>query len=91
MDNETTYLETIVKPLCAFPDEVVIEKTTDDRGILITLASNREDMGRIIGRKGDTARAIRRLLRQYGMTHKAHVALKIKEPLDYENREPQHQ
>ena len=49
-------------------------------GVLITLHLNAEDMGQVIGRMGQTAKAIRTLLRVVGAKHKARVNLKIYEP-----------
>ena len=49
-------------------------------GVLITLDVNPADMGKIIGRSGNTAKAIRTLLRVVGMKNNARVNLKINEP-----------
>jgi len=81
MDIEAaTYLESIVKPLVKQPEDLKIESMTDDRGVLLTLSIARDDMGRVIGKQGDTARAVRRLIRQWGMSHETRIALKINEP-----------
>ncbi len=83
--NESEYLESIIKPLII--NEVLIEKIVDDRGILLTVKLEKEDIGRIIGKQGETARAIRRLIRQFGMANDKHIAVKIYEPNDTtENR-----
>ena len=83
--NEVEYLETIIRPLIA--NTVNIEKTVDDRGILLTVKLEQEDIGRIIGKQGETARSIRRLIRQFGMTNDKHIAMKIYEP-NRENTKP---
>ncbi len=80
MDGATTYLEAIVKPLVGRPEEVKVESKTDERGVLLTMSIAKEDMGRVIGKQGETARALRRLIRQWGLTHDARVAIKINEP-----------
>jgi transcription antitermination factor NusA-like protein len=49
-------------------------------GVLMTLRVHPEDMGKVIGRSGKTAQAIRILLRVVGMRHHAHVSLTIEEP-----------
>jgi hypothetical protein len=49
-------------------------------GVLMTLDVNKDDMGKIIGREGNTAKAIRTLLRVVGMKNNARVNLKINEP-----------
>jgi len=77
---EQEYLAEMVKPLMAFPDDVVVTRTVDERGVLLTLKVNNEDMGKVIGQKGMTAHAIRRLLRQYGMGNGMHLSMRLEEP-----------
>lgn len=81
-ENELDYkfLESTVKSLVDNPDDVKIERTVDEMGVLLTLNVNPEDMGKIIGRQGNTAKAIRILLRVVGMKNNARVNLKINEP-----------
>lgn len=55
-------LEYIVKSLVSKPDEVVIEEETLEGAINFKLTVSSEDMGLIIGKSGQTIRAIRRLL-----------------------------
>ena len=80
--NELDYkfLEDTVKALVDNPEEVKIERTVDEMGVLLTLNVSPEDMGKIIGRQGNTAKAIRILLRVVGMKNNARVNLKINEP-----------
>lgn len=78
--EDQTFLEYVVKSLVDNPDDVVITRTIDEMGVLLTLEVNRDDMGKIIGRSGQTAKAIRTLLRVVGMKHDARVNLKINEP-----------
>jgi predicted RNA-binding protein YlqC (UPF0109 family) len=82
MENEADkiFLEYVVKALVDNPNDVKIERTVDEMGVLITLTVNPSDMGKIIGRMGNTAKAIRTLLRIIGMKHNARVNLKINEP-----------
>ena len=69
-----------VKALVDHPESVNINRTVDEMGVLLTLDVHAEDMGKIIGRSGNTAKAIRTLLRVVGMKHDARVNLKINEP-----------
>ncbi len=78
--EDQQFLETVVKSLVEFPDSVKINRTVDEMGVLLTLDVHAEDMGKIIGRSGNTAKAIRTLLRVVGMKHDARVNLKINEP-----------
>jgi len=78
LDQE--FLENVVKTLVEKPDKVEITRTVDEMGVLLTLKVDQEDMGKIIGRDGNTAKAIRTLLRVVGMKNNARVNLKINEP-----------
>ena len=74
------FVETIVRAIVNHPDDVNTERIVDERGVLITLHINQEDMGYVIGRQGQTARAIRTLLKIVGAKANARVNLKIYEP-----------
>lgn len=62
------------------PNDVKVDRKVDEMGVLLTLDVNPADMGKIIGRQGNTAKAVRTLLRVVGMKHNARVNLKINEP-----------
>ncbi len=74
------FLEFVVKGLVEHPEDVKINRVVDEMGVLLTLDLNAEDMGKVIGRSGNTAKAIRTLLRVVGMKNNARVNLKINEP-----------
>ncbi|MCA9363065.1 KH domain-containing protein [Candidatus Kaiserbacteria bacterium] len=82
MENyeDKQFLENLVKALVDNPDAVSINRTVDEMGVLLTLDVHADDMGKIIGRSGNTAKAIRTLLRVVGMKNDARVNLKINEP-----------
>lgn len=80
MVDDTQFLEYVVKALVDHPNDVKIKRTVDEMGVLMTLDVNPEDMGKVIGRSGNTAKAIRILLRVVGMKNNARVNLKINEP-----------
>lgn len=80
MIDDTQFLEFLIKALVDHPDDVKIKRTVDEMGVLMTLDVNPEDMGKVIGRQGNTAKAIRILLRVVGMKNNARVNLKINEP-----------
>lgn len=85
--DDTQFLEYIVKALVDHPDDVKIKRTVDEMGVLMTLDVHPDDMGKIIGRSGNTAKAIRILLRVVGMKNNARVNLKINEPEGAPKRE----
>ena len=78
--QDQQFLETLIKMLVDNPDDVKIDRKVDEMGVLLTLDVNPIDMGKIIGRQGNTAKAIRTLLRVVGMKNNARVNLKINEP-----------
>ncbi len=71
------FVEYIVKTLVNNPDDVRVEREIDERGVLLSLTVNPEDVGRVIGRRGVTAQAIRVLLRALGTKQDARFNLKI--------------
>ncbi len=80
MELDQQFLEQLVKALVDHPESVKINRTVDEMGVLLTLDVHAQDMGKIIGRSGNTAKAIRTLLRVVGMKNEARVNLKINEP-----------
>jgi len=80
MERDQQFLEYVVKSLVDNPDDVKINRTVDEMGVLLKLLVHPDDMGKIIGRSGATAKAIRTILRVVGMKNDARVNLKIEEP-----------
>ncbi len=78
--SDQEFVETLVKAIVGHPEDVKTERKIDERGVLITLSIHPEDMGYVIGRQGQTARAIRTLLKIVGAKNSARVNLKINEP-----------
>ena len=71
------FVEYIVKSLVSNPDDVVVERLIDEKGVLLTLTVNPEDLGRVIGKRGGTAQSLRTLLRALGTKNDARYNLKI--------------
>jgi predicted RNA-binding protein YlqC (UPF0109 family) len=80
MERDQQFLEYVVKSLVEHPEDVKINRTVDEMGVLLTLSVHKDDMGKVIGRSGATAKAIRTILRVVGMKNDARVNLKIEEP-----------
>lgn len=80
MHQDQQFLEFVVKAIVNNPDAVKSTRTVDERGVLITLDVAPTDIGYVIGRQGQTVRAIRTLLRVVGAKNNASVNLKINEP-----------
>ena len=71
------FVEYIVKTLVNNPDKVAVERKIDEKGVLLSLTVDPEDVGRVIGKRGVTAQAIRVLLRALGTKQDARYNLKI--------------
>lgn len=78
--KDVEFLEYVVKELVDNPGAVKVDRKVDEMGVLITLDVDSADMGKIIGKNGNTAKAIRTLLRVVGMKNNSRVNLKINEP-----------
>ncbi|MEN9852410.1 MAG: hypothetical protein RI996_353 [Candidatus Parcubacteria bacterium] len=78
--QDREFVEYVVKSLVDNPNDVRVDRKVDEMGVLITLDINPDDMGKVIGRQGNTAKALRTLLRVVGMKNNARVNLKINEP-----------
>ena len=71
-------IEYIAKSIVSNPDDVVVSSTeNDDGGVTYTLQVHPDDKGRVIGRQGRVAQAIRSLLRVAAVKNGLHVSLEI--------------
>ena len=80
MESDQQFLNQLVTALVDHPESVKITRTVDEMGVLLSFDVHADDMGKIIGRSGNTAKAIRTLLRVVGMKNEARVNLKINDP-----------
>lgn len=88
VEQDQEFIEYVIKAIVDTPDAVKVERKIDEMGVLLTLAVDPADMGKVIGKEGNTARALRTLLRVLGAKNNARVNLKILEPEGAEPREP---
>ena len=79
-EKDQEFVEYVVKTIVEKPEAVKVERKIDELGVLIELTVDPEDMGKIIGKDGRTAKAVRTLLRVLGAQNNARVNLKIIEP-----------
>lgn len=77
MSIDQQFVEYIVKSIVGSPDEVEVKRTVDERGVLLELTVAPDDLGRVIGKRGSGAQAIRTLLRALGTKNDARYNLKI--------------
>lgn len=87
VEMDQAFVEYVVQAIVDNPDAVVVTRSIDDRGVLLELSVDPEDMGKIIGKAGATAKALRTLLRVLGAKSDARFNLKIVEPEGAEPRE----
>jgi predicted RNA-binding protein YlqC (UPF0109 family) len=71
------FIEYVVKSLVGKPDAVHIDRRIDEKGVLLELTVDPEDLGRVIGKRGATAQSLRTLLRALGTKNDARYNLKI--------------
>ncbi|MBA3679439.1 KH domain-containing protein [Candidatus Saccharibacteria bacterium] len=79
-EKDQVFVEYVVKALVDNPDKVELKRSIDDRGVLLELTVDPEDMGKVIGKAGATAKSIRTLLRVLSAKDDARYNLKITEP-----------
>jgi uncharacterized protein len=82
------FVEFIVKSLVGNPDAVVVDRSVDEKGVLLELTVDPEDLGRVIGKRGATAQSLRTLLRALGTKNDARYNLKIVDTGDGSHRAP---
>lgn len=78
--EDKIFLENIIKGIVKYPDDVEINRTVDEDGVLLKLKVHRADMGLVIGRKGEHAGSIKLLVKLMGMKGDLRISLKIEEP-----------
>lgn len=78
--EDKQFLQYVVEHIVDYPEDVRVQRSVDEMGVLMTLDVHADDMGKVIGRNGNTAKALRTLLRVVGMKNQARVNLKIREP-----------
>ena len=87
MEPDQKFLEFLIRSIVDTPEDVKVERKVDEMGVLLLLHVNPKDMGNVIGKQGQTAKAIRSLLRIVGIKNNARVNLKIEEPEGSERAE----
>lgn len=77
MSIDQQFVEFVIKSLVSKPDKVIVERRIDEKGVLLELTVDPEDLGRVIGKRGATAQSVRTLLRALGTKNDARYNLKI--------------
>jgi len=79
MDTEKlqSWLSNLISGLVTYPEEIKIEKSIDEIGVLFTIKVHNEDKGKVIGKEGTIANAIRIVLRSSGRIMNLRASMKI--------------
>jgi predicted RNA-binding protein YlqC (UPF0109 family) len=80
MISDTAYLEQILKGLITSPEGLEVVRTVDDMGVLFSIRVAPADMGRIIGKSGSIAKAIRTIMTAFGFSNHEKISVKIFDP-----------
>jgi hypothetical protein len=80
MSDEEKYLQGLIEGLVTEPKKAKIEKTMDERGILLTITPAKEDRGLLVGKGGDTINAVRNMMRVYARRKRAIISVKLDIP-----------
>lgn len=75
------FLRIVLEALVEDPGQLVIDAREDELGILLTVSVSERDMGKLIGKGGQTVKALRTLLRIIGGNAQKRINLKILEPV----------
>mgnify|MGYP001614048740 CR=1 FL=1 len=70
-------IEYILRVLLSQPDDIVITRTVDELGVLLSISVNKLDLPIIIGKEGEMARALRTIARSMGYKHREKTSIKI--------------
>jgi len=80
MDQDKKFLETLVKMIVNNPKKVKVSRMVNERGVLLTIDVDQEDLGTVIGKEGRNIDAVRYLVRMIGLKNKAFVSVKVNQP-----------
>lgn len=75
------FLTFVLEAIVEDKDALNIEGKIDELGVLLTVSVSERDMGKLIGKDGQTVKALRTLLRLLGGASEQRINLKILEPL----------
>lgn len=80
IEKDVEMLRAVIEPLVSNPQDISIERTMDEKGVLLSLRVAKSDMGRVIGKSGSTIGAVRTIFQALGARMNAHISVKVIEP-----------
>jgi len=78
--EDKDFLMLVLKKIVEHPEDVQVDRAVDEMGVLLTVRVNKADMGKVVGREGQNAKALRCLLRIIGSKNNSRVNMKIEDP-----------
>ena len=78
--EDQKFLEEVLKMLVDHPKDVKVSRTANERGVLLTVDVNPEDLGSLVGKQGRNISSLRHLLRMIGLKNKSYVSIKLNQP-----------
>lgn len=78
--NAETFLKYVIDALVSDPKSVIIKQSKDEMGLLLSVDVASQDMGIVIGKAGETIKAVRHLIRVCGMKENLKFSIKVNEP-----------
>lgn len=82
MTEEQKLIQGVVEHMVDRPEAVRVDRSVDEMGVLLAVHVHPDDMGKVIGKGGDVAKAIRVILNVLGHKRNARFSMKIMEPSD---------
>ncbi len=78
--EDQKFLENLIKMLVENPKKVKVERTVNEKGVLLTIKTDPSDVGTLIGKQGRNIDAIRHMVRMIGLKNKSFVSVKLEQP-----------
>jgi len=79
--NTLDFVRYVLEQVCQHKADIVAEQSEDSIGTLISVTVHEEDMGKLIGKGGQTISALRLLVRAMGAREDLKINLKVLEPV----------
>ncbi len=89
-ERDVMILQTIIRELVEHPEDSYVVRSVDEMGVLLSVHLHPEDMGKVIGRQGITAKSLRAIMRAIGMKNNSRINIKIVEPAGNSRRPEGH-
>ncbi|MBD3360122.1 MAG: KH domain-containing protein [Candidatus Buchananbacteria bacterium] len=79
-EADQKFIEGLVKMLVNNPKKVKVDRMVDEKGVLLTIDVDPEDLGSLVGKQGRNINALRHLARMIGLKNKSFVSIRLNQP-----------